>query len=201
MKTARGFTLIEMLVAVALFSSVMVIALGSLLAISTSDRKAQSLKTVINNLNFSIDSMARSIRTGTSWNCSGSSAPNCNGGNAIDFIAANGQHVYYKLETSSGTTCGQTGTIGCLVKATNSSGPWLPLTSPEVVIDSAASPYIFYVVGATPSDNTQPKLVITLNGYVKVTGGASAATQCNTGANQCSVFHLQTAVTQRIYDQ
>jgi len=65
----KGFTLVEMLVSVAIFAVVMTVALGSLLAMSESDRKAQTLKSVINNLNFSLDSMSRAIRTGTTYSC------------------------------------------------------------------------------------------------------------------------------------
>src|SRR3569832_199477 len=76
-KPQRGFTLIEMLVSTAIFAIVMVIALGALLAMSESDRKAQSLKAVINNLNFSLDSMSRSVRTGTGLNCGSQNGGDC----------------------------------------------------------------------------------------------------------------------------
>jgi len=207
----KGFTLIEMLVAVALFSTVMVIALGTLLAISTSDRKAQSLKAVINNLNFAVDSMSRAVRTGTNWTCSSGT---CNGINDINFVPANGVgRVYYRLESlvndpsNAATVCGQTAPyVGCLVKSTDGT-TWLPLTSPEVIVNdySASSPasYLFYMVGqaiASTPDTTQPKLVMTLSGYVRLAGGAATQASCATAGTQCSVFHLQTSVTQRIYD-
>ena len=57
----RGFTLIELMVSVTIFIIVMVIALGSLLSISEAERKAEQLKTVMNNLNFGLESMARAI--------------------------------------------------------------------------------------------------------------------------------------------
>src|SRR3989338_987870 len=111
----RGFTLIEMLVSVAIFSVVMLIALGSLLAMSESDRKAQTLKSVINNLNFSLDSMSRTIRTGTMYHCDvaqGSiSAPrDCavTAATSFAFLAADGVAVYYCL--GSGSTCSSSGT-------------------------------------------------------------------------------------------
>jgi prepilin-type N-terminal cleavage/methylation domain-containing protein len=61
----RGFTLIEVLVSVMIFSVVMTVALGALLAMSQSDKQAEELKTVVNNLDFALDSMTRTIRTGT----------------------------------------------------------------------------------------------------------------------------------------
>src|SRR6185312_12226251 len=99
---ARGFTLIEVMVSVAIFSLVMVIALGALLAISVSDRKAESLKSVINNLNFSLDSLSRSIRTGTSWNCISTQDCNSPGGYSLSFVPANGVgRIYYRLESAN----------------------------------------------------------------------------------------------------
>lgn len=217
----RGFTLIEMLVSVAIFSVVMVIALGALLAISVSDRKAETIKSVINNINFSVESIARAVRIGQSWGCGTTPGTDCSttGANEIVFTSAptvsapNGVVTYYRLESpasdpSAGTVCGQTGNIGCIAKSTAGGvdGTWLPITSPEVVITdystNAPPSYLFYMIGSAPGpDTTQPKLVITLSGYAKVTGGATSQGQCGTAGNQCSVFHLQTAVTQRIYDQ
>ena len=60
----NGFTLIEMLVAVALFSIVLMIAMGSIMTIVDVNRKSQSLTTVMNDLNFSLENMTRTITTG-----------------------------------------------------------------------------------------------------------------------------------------
>src|ERR1700754_1216176 len=73
-RISQGFTLIEMLVSVAIFVSVMAIALGALLSMSESDRRAQTLKSVINNLNFSLDAISRTARTGTTYYCGALSA-------------------------------------------------------------------------------------------------------------------------------
>lgn len=218
MKQAKGFTLIEVLVSVAIFAVVMVIALGALLSISTANRKAESLKSVINNLNFAIDSMSRSVRTGSSWTC-GAGGDCTSGANVIGFIPPGGssQRTWYRLSTDN-SLCNQTGTAGCIIKSTNSvtgqtsSGSWSSITSPEVIISdfSAGSPasYLFYVVGSAPGTDpsplnaaTQPKLVITLSGFVTVSGGATTLAQCAATGNQCSIFRLQTTVVQRIYDQ
>ncbi len=60
----KGFTLIEMLVAVALFSIVLIIAMGSIITIVDVNRKSQSLTTVMNDLNFALENVTRSIKTG-----------------------------------------------------------------------------------------------------------------------------------------
>src|SRR5437868_2432209 len=70
----KGFTLIEVLVSVMIFSIVMTVALRALLSMSESDRRAEAMKSVINNLNFALDSMVRDIRTGYNYHCGTSGA-------------------------------------------------------------------------------------------------------------------------------
>src|SRR3989338_4304258 len=67
----RGFTLVETIVATALFTVVMLIAVGSLLSIVSVNRKAQALHLVMNNLNVALDGMVRAIRTGSNYYCGG----------------------------------------------------------------------------------------------------------------------------------
>lgn len=191
----KGFTLIELIVAVAIFSIVMTLALGALLSMSESDRRAQALKSVINNLNFSLDSMSRTIRTGTTYNCDVAglnlSVPlttpdDCTSPAASSFAfrSAGGQNVAYQLETSNASLCGQaTGAVGCITRSV-AGGAYAPLTSPEVRVTRLD----FYVIGAE-SANIQPKVTIIMSGTVSVSGVAS------------SDFTLQTSVTQRLYDQ
>ena len=59
----KGFTLIEMIMSVAVFTVVALIAAGALLAIADANRKAQAFKSVVNNLNFALESVARNLRT------------------------------------------------------------------------------------------------------------------------------------------
>src|SRR4051812_37401392 len=85
-----GFTLVEMLVAIALFSIVMVVAVGTLLSLAAANKKAQALQSVMNNLNISLDGMVRSLRMGTSFQCllknPGPPGNDCkNGGREIAF--------------------------------------------------------------------------------------------------------------------
>lgn len=60
----KGYTLIEMLVAVALFSIVLMICLGSIMTIVDVNRKSQTLTSVMNDLSFSLENMTRTIKTG-----------------------------------------------------------------------------------------------------------------------------------------
>jgi prepilin-type N-terminal cleavage/methylation domain-containing protein len=200
----RGFTLIELLVSVAIFSIVMVMALGALLSLSVAARKAASLKTAIDNLSFGIDSMARAIRTGQNYHCGSTgldtsprdcAVANGPGDNYLTFLAAGGVgQVYYQLDTTNAATCGQAvGSVGCIERKIGSGGTWIPITSPDIIVSSQDSLgnlyYLFHVIGSPTGDGIQPQVIITINGVVQVT------------PVQTTVFHLQTAVTQRIYDQ
>ena len=99
-RNLHGFTLIEILVSVALFSLVMVVALGALLSMSVSIRKAESINSSVNNLSSAIDAMSRSMRTGTNYSCAFSStAPNCSSTpySAFTFTGPSGLSVKYCL--------------------------------------------------------------------------------------------------------
>ena len=183
----RGFTLIEVLVSVAIFSVVMTIALGALLAMSESDRKAQTLKSVINNLNFSLDSLSRAARIGTNYHCDASvwtfSTPrDCavTPASSFAFQAGDSSTTYFCLGNSS--TCSTTGTA---ILRSIAGGALVPITSGEVRISSLN----FYVTGSSSADALQPKVTILVSGTVVVSG------------TQTSQFNLQTSVTQRVYDQ
>jgi prepilin-type N-terminal cleavage/methylation domain-containing protein len=65
----KGFTLIEMVVAIMIFVMVAMVALGALLKIIDSNKKSQAMKTAITNMNFALESMTRDLRVGSTYNC------------------------------------------------------------------------------------------------------------------------------------
>lgn len=199
----KGFTLIELMVSVTIFIIVMVISLGALLSISAAERKAEALKTVMNNLNFGLESMARSIRTGVTYHCGESGVLeeplDCtNGDDYFAFEGVNGDvddstdQIVYQLTTSDSDDdlCGQVaGSVGCILRSTNSGGNFSSITAPEVQVTTLT----FYVVGSVPEfqndpESAQPKVVISMSGQVLI-------------GLQPTTFNLQTTVTQRLYDQ
>lgn len=68
-KPNSGFTLIEVLVSLALFSVVLVIAGGTIVSVIDINKRNQVISSVVNNLNYSIDSMVRDIKTGYLYKC------------------------------------------------------------------------------------------------------------------------------------
>lgn len=67
----RGFTLIEMMIAVALFTIVMVIGIGAVLNANLLHKKTQSVRAVIDNLGFVMEDIARNVRLGYDFTCEG----------------------------------------------------------------------------------------------------------------------------------
>lgn len=184
--TKRGFTLIEMLVSVAIFSVVMVMALGALLALSEANRKAQLFSEAINNFQSSLDSISRAVRTGSEYHCGGgtyTTRQDCTltPGTQLAFLSATGQTVVYKRGSSSGECANAQ---GCILRSQDGGSSYLSITSPDIVVTSLQ----FYVIGAPLADGIQPKTVILINGYIV---GKS---------DQKTYFDVQTSVTQRIYD-
>ncbi len=84
-KAKSAFTLIEVMVSVALFLVVMVIVLGALLSIIDGNKKTLAINSVSNNLSSAIESMVRDLKTGFKYTCDmsvqtiivGNEIPNC----------------------------------------------------------------------------------------------------------------------------
>jgi len=192
---SAGFTLVEMLISVALFSVVMVVALGALLSMSVSIRRAEAINSGVNNLASAIDSMSRSVRTGVNYHCGSSGAstdpkdcPTPNATSFFSYMAYGGSQVTYCLSNPSATTCNTSTSCAsgsCTILRKIDSGAFVPLTATEVNIRYLA----FYLEGSTLGDTKQPKVTMVVSGTVPIT------------ANQTSNFNIQTAITQRVYDQ
>ena len=182
-ESGRGFTLIELLVSVGIFAIVAVLAVSALLTIVNAGEKAQSINQVMANLNTALETMARTIRTGTNYTCGGGAVMSgvtqaCPGGaSSISFTSAEGLKIVYSL-SSSGQIMEQIG--GASAEA---------MTDPSVSIGSLS----FVVIGGTANLSTpstvQPRVLMTVQGTVEVR------------AKDKVDFYLQTTMTERILDK
>jgi prepilin-type N-terminal cleavage/methylation domain-containing protein len=73
-KSKQGFTIIEMMVSLAVFAFVITIAIGALLMLVASSRQLQGEQSVMTNLSFALDAMTREIRTGSFYFCDSNSS-------------------------------------------------------------------------------------------------------------------------------
>ena len=170
LKPNKGFTLVEMLVAISTFMVVMLVAAGSLVSIIDGSNKAQSLKSAINNLNFALESMGKNIRVGTGYSgetCS-SLDSSCAG---ISFKSyKNDEYITYRFNNEAIERC-----IG--VSSVCSSGStFTRLTAPEVKITDMK----FYIRGNVPQ-----RVLITISG------------EAGNKERLKTKFNLQTTVAQR----
>lgn len=179
-KRARGFSLLELIVSVGLFMIVVTIAASAYLSLISLNRKAQATNDVSSNLAFVMESISRSIRTGSSYDCGGGGGTlNCwaSGSNTFSFTNEDGQTVTY-LRRSNGT-------VGLCVGTTCTDSSANSITDPRISITSL----IFYVEGVGYGDSTQPRVLITLTGSITPDPRTAPVT-----------FTIQTSATQRLLE-
>lgn len=183
-----GFTLVEMLIAVGLFSVIASISIGALLIIFDANRRSESSKTVVDNLNLSLENMVRTVRFGNSYHCgeSGtlSNPADCSDGGetfAVQFDTDNDgdlETVVYK-KCGSSIKRSENGVFNC-----NDTTNMKNITSGDTVIERLK----FYVLGSDTTDFKQPYVVAHISGYV------------GTSPTEQSKFSIQTLMSQRIID-
>jgi len=168
-----GFTLIELMVATSVFVVIMLASMSALFTLLGSAKNSRALRFAMDNVNFAVDSMTRSIRMGTNYYCvaSGTSMPSdltstedCpigNGGTLIAFVPQGdnpSSRIGYMLkERSDGTHTLQR----C---NSNNSNDCVDIVSSEVNIENLR----FFVNGSSEYDNIQPSVYVIMKGTVMV---------------------------------
>jgi prepilin-type N-terminal cleavage/methylation domain-containing protein len=179
-KLVCGFTLIEMMVSLSVFSVVILLSMGAIVSILDANQKSQTLRSVMDNMNVTLESMSRKVRFGTTYHC-GTSIPtntpaDCSSGDSTLTITASDRTlVTYKLSGSR------------IARSVNGAANSY-LTSPDVTIQALT----FYVTGSPAynggANTLQPRVIVVIKGYA----GAKNTTK--------SSFMLQTTISQRKLD-
>ncbi len=205
LKNTRGYTIVETMISISIFLVIIVMGIGTLLNANLLHQKSNSMRSIMDNLNFVMEDMSRNLRTGYNYHCfiSGETIPastssvmstpkSCASGWAISFEYAYGdstdtdgdqidhddQWVYYIDNT------------GKIFKSTQ--GPYavasfVQLTPNEIVIDTAASSFSVLGAESVPGNEQQPFITIRLVGKI-------------TYKDTVTPFSLQTSVSQRLVD-
>ena len=110
----RGFTLVEILVALMIFSIVVVVALSALIKIIDANKKSQTIQNAVVNMSFTMESMTREIRNGSTLYCvvlapgtdvsvTSLSSQNVSACNGVTGGAGNGVGFAFLSNTSGGS--------------------------------------------------------------------------------------------------
>ena len=178
---SRGFTLIEMIVAVGIFTILMFIIVSALISMSNASRKARASRIAMDNLAAAMESISRTVRISTTYHCGCGGAydtalacPYPTGATCLAVEPQNGDphssgdQVVYRLSGAS------------IERSTDGGSTYLPLTAPELRINRLQ----FYVDGVVAGTN-QPRMIMVV--------GGTAGTQGKTS----TTFNLQTMVSER----
>ena len=171
----KGFTLIELMVALSIFIVIMTISMGSILGVFDANRKSRSLKTVLSNLNLAVESMSKEMRFGQNYHCGSGTVTtpqNCPSGDTLmSFLSSDNVQVTYRFNNQT-------------IEKSTGTGDYIPVTAPEIVIDNLT----FYTLGAGASNTLQPKVLIKIKSHSGTTGKGRTD------------FTLQTLVSERKLD-
>lgn len=180
--TARGFTLVELIVSVALFVIVVTIAMSAYIFMISLERKARATNDVVANLSFVVNSMSRTIRTGNTYRCNGSGDCWPGGGTSFSFFDENGFTNTYFYDAASKSIYGCVNVVGCNINNATR------LVDPRINVSSL----MFYTQGTTPfssGDQVQPRVIFTVTGSITPDPDSAPIT-----------FTLESMATQRLLD-
>lgn len=192
----QGFTLVEIMVAVSIFTIVVTIGIGALLTVNAAYRKTKDRRQAVASVSSAVEYMVREMRTGYFFVCtnyentvltpgtpilSADCFPPSSPSDGITFLDQEGnqQMIYFDASVA-----GYPG-IGQILKTSfaNGSVPQ-PVTDPSIVDIESVN---FYVKGLSDANHTvQPFILVQIRG--------SVVGQAN------SDFTFQSAISQRLLD-
>lgn len=169
--THRGYTLIELMVAVGLFALIMTLASGAYLVMIGINRQTQNITAGINDLSFALETMTRNIRLGYGYTCP-TGTNDCTIDASANNFSFNNEHdklVKYSRDISA----------FAIQQEVDGDGVLIPLTDSSAVKVTSLT---FYVSGTGKLDNAQPHVTITVSGTIDTGHGKTEPFTVETGA-------------------
>ncbi|MBI2023791.1 type II secretion system protein [Candidatus Giovannonibacteria bacterium] len=165
----RGFTLLEILISLGVFSIAVFIILTVLFSVSDAQKKTIAVQNAQDNLRYAFEAMTKEIRTGKVFHCgtggSLTSPQNCaypNGESSFTFRNSAGQVVTYQV-ISNQLVKSSNGTIPCDPDPNDVTDCQKITAIDLVLIDKM----VFYADGTLGSDSAQSRVTIVLDGEVQ----------------------------------
>lgn len=102
LKTNKGFTVTELIVAMGVFAMLLTVAVGAFIQALRNERRLLDLMAVNNNAGLVLEQIAREIRTGHSFDF-GAVAVGCGngGGTELNFINHSDKNITYRLSQNN----------------------------------------------------------------------------------------------------
>lgn len=178
-QSKNGFTLVEIMVSVAIFAIIMTLGIGALINVTQAYRASGRQKTILDSLSFVMENISRDIRTGSlyySGEGSGSSPITRDGtGTSLSFEASDNRGYFvYTVQN------------GVLYRSIDGGAAQALSSVNDIVLDSGTR---FTVIGSgsyANGDTFQPSVWINLQGHLV--------------EEEDEEFLLQTIVSQRKVD-
>ena len=198
-----GFSLLEMLVALTVFTIAIFISTGMLLTLSQAQEHATAFQNLQDNMRFALDSMGKSILVGKNYRCFAAPladppgfaitdanangdldgleiADNCNFGSGVSTFA------YQSFPTPTyplGRLIVYQMSGNKIMRSVNN-GNFVAVTDPLFEVDRL----LFYATGPAANDQYQPKVTILIHAFLPVRQGSPID------------LNLETTVSQRRID-
>lgn len=192
----KGFSLVELMVSLAIFSIVMTTAIGTLVVMIDANAKSQALYSAMTNLSFALDSITRHIRTGNTYHCASwndqSIDDYLDGSNVISHDCAGGHTAIAFTRNIDGKRIGYR-LNGAGIEQRIESGSWIPITSGAQQSGLTVDIQTFNIV-VDNTDTTSGGDLVQPNVSLLVAG------EVTNGLDTPTAFRLQSNVTPRILD-
>lgn len=186
----KGFTLVEMLVVLAVFSVVTVVIVDIFMLASRAQRRTLAVQKIQSDARYSLEAMSREIRMDMVDYAYYGGTVNEIPSETLALRDQDDNRIIFK---KSNEYC-PAGTTDCIVVSIDGGSNWESITAPGInvddlkfYIDPAVDPFL-QNAGFTYDSDNQPRVTVTL-----VTRGAGGL------SDEEKTVYLQTTVSNRIY--